>query len=411
MISRLKPCYGVKELSAIFSLEINDNTVIRFEKKFAELRKSSFALAFPFARMGFYTMLKSLPAKSKTILMPAYTCVVMADIASIAGYKIKFHDVGMSTIVPAKDIMHPDNKNAGILLLTDLFGNRLSPEDRKNVIMWARANNIIVIEDKAMNLNFTDEKPVIGSNLELFSFMLNKQISTLFGGMICTDDYSVYKTLHEKRDELFKKREIVENLQLRLFFISQVFGYNRLFYRFGIKLQDKISTFRNLVNYYDENKPMMPKDALFKLTNFQAKIGLYQLERHYKFEQKRKELFYLYCEELKKLKEVKFIDYSKSTSYPYFPILVHNRERFIKYMNISGVDVEHIFEYCIPNLNYYASLNKNKDTFDNSKYLAERMVNLPLYPSLTKADVKDICRNVEKYFKSASEDITKEIEV
>ena len=243
MIPRLKPCWR-SELIAILCHEQNNGLLNELEKQFADWHGTEFACFFPYARMGFFALLKALQLKNNQILMPAYTCVVMANAAVLAGFQPRFIDVDGRALMPPEQIIDLGNADAGLLLFTDLFGNELSRDVKKSVLEWANLNSIVVVEDKAMNLSPAPECRTERGTAQIFSFMLNKQISTIFGGMVCTDSLEVKKGLLAVRDRLFSQRSLRQHLSLRLLFLSQYFGYSPQTFRpgFGCKKSTAAAT-------------------------------------------------------------------------------------------------------------------------------------------------------------------------
>ena len=72
-----------KELAAIFSR--GQNAVEDFENKFAAKFKAKYGAAFLYGRSGLYALLKSLGLKNCEVIMPAYTCVVVANAVVYSG--------------------------------------------------------------------------------------------------------------------------------------------------------------------------------------------------------------------------------------------------------------------------------------------------------------------------------------
>ena len=74
MIPRLSPNIEWSQFSENF---LKFSTVAEFEKAFAELSSSRFAIAFPYGRTAILCLLKALGLHRKKILCPAFTCVVV----------------------------------------------------------------------------------------------------------------------------------------------------------------------------------------------------------------------------------------------------------------------------------------------------------------------------------------------
>jgi dTDP-4-amino-4,6-dideoxygalactose transaminase len=251
-----------------------------------------------------------------------------------------------------------------------------------------------------MNLWFSGNRPQPPADLEIFSFMLNKQLTTIKGGLVCSQSPSAMEAMAEARDRIFAPKTMGEHIELRALFLTQVTGYNRAFYRFGLKLQDRSQMLRRLVHYYDESRPGLPHDAFHRFSAFQARIGISQLKRFREREERRSVLWDAYARDLSSLADAEILRPRNRESAPYFCLLVPARKAFIEGMREAGVDVEHIFEYAVPNLDYYSRQEMKKSSYPISEYLARRMVNLPLYPSLSRRDVTRICDKVKRHFAS-----------
>jgi len=121
MIPRLKPYFGIEELRSIFKKE--ENAVEKFEQEFARTFNAKYALSFRYGRSGLYALLKSLNIKNKEIIMPAYTCVVVAHAIVLSGNVPRFVDISLKDYNMNLEMIEKSiNKNTGAILATHLFG-------------------------------------------------------------------------------------------------------------------------------------------------------------------------------------------------------------------------------------------------------------------------------------------------
>ena len=83
MIPRLKPYLNYKELLASFWRQ--NNAVSRLEEEFARTIEARYAIAFSYGRSGLWALFKALGIEGAEVMMPAYTCVVVAHAIVLSG--------------------------------------------------------------------------------------------------------------------------------------------------------------------------------------------------------------------------------------------------------------------------------------------------------------------------------------
>ncbi|HIE30186.1 TPA: hypothetical protein EYP66_23220 [Candidatus Poribacteria bacterium] len=150
MIPRLRPYFDHKELLA--ALRPMPNAVEIFEQEFARLFETKYALTFSYGRSGLYALFKALGLQNAEIIVPAYTCVVVPHAVVLSGNIPVFVDCAHS------------------------FGAR-----------W-----------KGQLVNKAGDAAIFGSNI-------SKVLSTIFGGIVTTDDEEIYQKLKNYRTRHFKQ--------------------------------------------------------------------------------------------------------------------------------------------------------------------------------------------------------------
>ena len=103
MIPRFRPSIGFKELLKIFS--INIGAVRKFEKQFAKEFKAVDAVAFPYGRSSQWAFFNAVGIKNSEIIMPAYTCSVVAHSISLSGNTPRFVDIDLEDFNMNLDIL------------------------------------------------------------------------------------------------------------------------------------------------------------------------------------------------------------------------------------------------------------------------------------------------------------------
>src|SRR5512138_2304565 len=94
MIPRLKPFLGKEEFLA--ALRPAKDAVANFEQAFAEKFEARYALAFSYGRSALWAFFKALELEKAEIIMPAYTCVVVAHAAVLSGNIPRFVDIDLT---------------------------------------------------------------------------------------------------------------------------------------------------------------------------------------------------------------------------------------------------------------------------------------------------------------------------
>jgi perosamine synthetase len=161
-----------------------------FERAFeARLGAGTHAVTTSFGRMAFYYILKALgaPAGSE-IVMPALTFWVMPEVARVAGLTPVFADVDPRTFVmTAESLERAITPKTVAVTPTHLWG---LPCDMDAIVDVARRHKLFVVEDCAHALGATDRGRPVGTigDAAIFSFQTLKPLNTYGGGMAVTTD-------------------------------------------------------------------------------------------------------------------------------------------------------------------------------------------------------------------------------
>ena len=120
MVPRFKPAIGWREIIALFRL--NSGAVEKFEKEFAEKFQSVDAVAFPYGRPP-NGLFKALGIEDAEVIMPAYTCSVVAHAIALSDniprfIDIDLHDYNMNLDLAEEAI----NEKTRAIIATHTFG-------------------------------------------------------------------------------------------------------------------------------------------------------------------------------------------------------------------------------------------------------------------------------------------------
>lgn len=349
--------------------------VPKFEKKLSNRVNSKFSVAFNSATSALHTACLALGLKSGDILWTSpNTFVASANCARFCGATIDFVDINPSTglmsmtkleekliIAKKKDLLPK------ILIPVHLCGTSCN---MKKIFEFSEKYGFSIIEDAshAIGAKFLN-KPIGNcefSDITVFSFHPVKIITTGEGGAATTNN----KKLAEKMSSL------------------RTHGI--------IKQRDKMKNDNSFGSWYYEQQDL---GFNYRLTDFQAALGINQLSRLDAIIKKRHSIFNHY-EKLLIHTPVKLLETPKNT-YSSFHLCV------IRLKNESAIFHKNVFEYLrehqigvqlhyLPvHLHpYYRDLGFKEGDFPEAELYATNAISIPIFPGLTSKKQEYIVNNI-----------------
>jgi len=392
MIPRIgKPCNS-EEISSFLQLSKKEKCRLKekFEKKFSRYIGVKHAIAVSSARIALYLLIKNLQIKKKSnIIVPSYT-------ASIVPYVLDF-----CNLVPIYVDAAPDNflmnmqeikpsmlKNSKAIIATPINGRQMGID---KVLKMCKKYGLVLIEDNAQACGTSFKGKMLGSfgNAAYFSFGFSKQITTLGGGMITTNDSALAQKIRddiksfEEPDEMEKVRKakvVVNLLKPRIFSwtTSPIIGLFHL-------LNKSIIT-----DFFGDHTPLKNKrieKLKVQYTNFQAFLGIKQLKELDKDNQRRNEHAGVINNILKEKVPRNMKEENKGETYSTYEIRVKNRQRFIKGLYKKGIDSQ---------ITWMKNCGRPREKYPVSALLEKGVVSVPIYPSLSKKEIIYIAKVIKK---------------
>ena len=215
----------------------NGRQVELFEKEWSKwlgVKYSIFVNSGSAANLASITYLKT-KFKDGEIIVPTITWV--SDILSVYfnNFTPVFVDIKKNTLaLNDKYIEKAINKKTRAIFLTHVLGlNGLS----KKILDLVKKNNIYLIEDvcESHGATFNNKKLGTFGHLSNFSFYYAHHMSTIEGGMVCTNNKKIYETirtirghglLRESKDQVYKKNTIKKHKKLNKEFLFVNPGFN-----------------------------------------------------------------------------------------------------------------------------------------------------------------------------------------
>jgi len=322
------------------------------ELKFKKFLKVKHAFLVSNGTAAIHCAFLSLNLKSgDEIIVPGYGYMAAANIGKLMNINIKFADVDRETFCVSLDyIKKLKTKKTKVVVITHTYGNLHQVQKIK---IWCSKNNIRLIEDAAEALGSKFDNKFAGTfgDIGTFSLHATKNITTGEGGLVVTNSDKIASLI-----KLYRSHGI---LKKRYYHI--VPGHN------------------------------------FRITNFQAAMGLAQMKNKKKIFLRRKIIYECYKKELnnsifkmqKINSQVNFIPWTQAI---YFKNKKNGTKKISNNLTKIGVETRNGF-YSANRLPIY---KVSKSRIGNSDFLSRNVICLPIFYDLKISDIKRICNCLNK---------------
>lgn len=388
MIPRLKPFLDWRELIAAFMLPRHDD-VERFEKSFAAKMEQKYALAFPYGRTGLILLLEALGLKSTEVICPAYTCVVVPHAIVYSGNTPVFVDSQEEDFNMNLDlVLDAMTENTGAIIATSIFGYPVNLD--KLYVIRQQYPHIPVIQDCAHSFGAKWKgRPVQKEGIAaIFGLNISKLITSIFGGMVTTDDQELFERLRTLRAKRLKPVSWTKSIRRLLYLIAIYPAFWEPVYGI-INWLERSGVLNYFVNYYDEGRIDMPTDYLESLSSVEARVGRVQLEKYDTIIEHRRKLAAFYHEQLQDISALQLPPLIEGATYSHYVPRVKNRDKVLQNGLRSGIQFGWLIEYCIPEMEAYYREEKISK-YPIAKHMSINTINLPVYPQLNLKQKKKI---------------------
>lgn len=384
MIPRFRPGISFSDIihcwKPSFSAKVSD-----FEDEFARLSNAKFAIAFPYGRTALLALLKAFELKSREVLCPAHTCVVVPHAVVLSGNIPVFVDSSSNDfnlcLEKASDLVTP---NTSALLATSLYGH---PIDLKSLQRFREKHpSILVIHDCAHSFFCTDKGQSVHTdgNAAFFGLGISKIITSIFGGMVTTNSREISDKLRGIRSTLLHSPTKMRDLKMRLYATFSYLAFQPLFYPF-IRFLDDHRFLDHFTVSHSESKIDMPGDFCEEIVPSQIAMGIRQVLKYGEIIRERRELATFYFESLKSTPHIELPPNAPGATYSQFVIRTDHRGFLREFLRKKGVELGQIIDYYIPGMEAYRDIHGNRPNCPNAVALASRCANLPVGISLEEA--------------------------
>jgi dTDP-4-amino-4,6-dideoxygalactose transaminase len=394
MIPRLQPYLKLSDLSSLFSNR--DNVFESFEKRFAELTNSKYALLLPYGRSAVYFFLKAFQIRQQEIILPAYTCQsVIGPILETSNIPVFADSKEENFNINENDISSHITKNTKSILVAAMYGTPIQLDFYEQ--LKTKRPDIHLIGDYALGL-FTyltkqKEKALDVFDLAFFSFGLGKELTFLGGGALITNNRDLYHKVKKIRDEHCLQPSFKFILKTLTKFLAVYFLFKPALYPLLYYLSEKTTMLNREKGLTVGTQHNLPYDFYLFPTQFQIRFALHRLKRIQNYIDDRKRAIDAYYDEFKKISTTKvkrFILPKYCDTMSHFPILVSSSERdallghFIK----NNIHTTVIFKKTLDA--FYNCCSRSDSCLRHAQSYANEMVVLPLYHRLQSSTIKRV---------------------
>jgi 8-amino-3,8-dideoxy-alpha-D-manno-octulosonate transaminase len=175
--------------------------VSNLEKEFARYCGTNFALATSSGTSSLVASVIALGLKpGDEIILPAYTFVASYSSVIFAGIIPVLTEINDSLTLDPNDIEHRITPRTKAIMPVHMLGN---PCDMDRIMAIAKKHNLLVLEDCCQAAGATYKGEKIGSigNISAFSLNIFKTINSGDGGLVVTNDKTLYEIAFSVHDQ------------------------------------------------------------------------------------------------------------------------------------------------------------------------------------------------------------------
>ena len=175
--------------------------VSTLEKEFARYCGAKFALATSSGTSSLLASVLALGLKpGDEIIVPAYTFVASYSSVIFAGIVPVLAEIDESLTLDPDDIERRITSRTKAIMPVHMLGN---PCNMDKIMAIAKKHNLLVLEDacQAAGASYKGEKAGSIGNISAFSLNIFKTISSGDGGLVVTNDKTLYETAFSVHDQ------------------------------------------------------------------------------------------------------------------------------------------------------------------------------------------------------------------
>lgn len=358
MISIAKPMLGTEELDAVKKVFDSGRLaqgpmVEEFEKNLSIYSGRKNCVVVSSGTAALHLSLLAIDVREKNeVITPDFTFIATANCARYVGATPRFVDVKKDSFnIDAQKIRKAINPKTKAVIPVSLYGQ---PYDVDAVNEVASANSLPVISDNAQAIGSEYKgSKAFKDSMSILSFYSTKNMTTGEGGAILTDS-----------NELAEKCRLLRAIGQKGQYNYLMLGYN------------------------------------FRMTEFQAAIGIEQLKKLDGFTEKRRSNAKVLDELLSKVREVEtpFLEENCRHVYHQYTIKAKKRDELKEFLKLKEVGFGVYYPQPLHSLPVMEKVSKKSGSCKVTEKLCTEVLSLPVHPALSENDLHTIADAVKEFY-------------
>jgi dTDP-4-amino-4,6-dideoxygalactose transaminase len=325
---------------------------LRFQEEWSASCQVDFAAGVANGLDGLVLALKALNiGPGMTVAVPSHTFIATWNAVHLAGATPTGIDVDHNGLINL-DILEKMEDKPDAVIPVHMHGMMV---DMTRLMGWANSRNVTVIEDASQAHLATCDGKFAGTfgNVGVFSLYPSKNLGALGdAGVVISNDF-----------DLIEKIRKLSN--------------------YGAEANDKYHhTLIGANSRLDELQAAILRENLRYLPGWNAKRVL---------------LAELYKEKLRNTPKLELLGGMTGSVWHHFPVLVPNREEFLRYLNSHAIG----FEIHYPRLaayEFHQALGMTGVSFPRGELISKSIVSLPISPWHTESEIEQVSEVVNNFF-------------
>lgn len=385
MIPRLKADLRISDLKALLPSGDSVADVRRFEQAFAQLAQQKHAIAFPYGRTAQFALLRALNSPGAEVICPSYTCVVVPHAIVKAGMKPVFVDSRDADFnMDWSLVRDATGSETAAVIATSIFGHPVDGDDLRTY--RNRFPDVPILQDCAHGF-LTDDVHRQGL-AAFYGLNVSKIITSVFGGMITTDDTAFARKLCSIRADTVTSGGIAKEIRRSLYLMSVLVAFTRPIYGL-VNLLERKGLLDRFVKYYDSSIINFPDDAFVAMGGVESRVGARQCQRYHSIVDHRRRLAALYHQNLRGSPDLRMPPTHDRSTVSHFVVRTPHASRLKKACLERGFQLGELIDYDCSAMPSYRGTKYFGG--GRSREYPELVVNLPVHMGVSERDVHQIC--------------------
>lgn len=357
--------------------------------------------SFNSGRSSLMAILNSLELNpGDEVLLQAFTCNAVPNPVLWTGLKPVYVDVDEKNFnIDIEDLKHKITSRSKVVIVQHTFG---APADMDEIVKICQENNLILIEDCAHALGAKYKGKSVGTfgGVALFSFSRDKVISSVYGGMVATNDLLIAEKVRQFQDKCGYPPYawIFQQLLHPVLMSWLILPTYRIFGKYLLVLFQWFHVLSKAV-HWKEKRGLRPGYFPKRMPDALAILALNQFKKLERFNLHRKEIAEFYSRELSNTK-YKILDtkYKEGNVFLRFSARHFDAHKIIKKAWKNNLLIGDWYTSPIaPADTRVEKIGYNMGSCPIAEKLAKETLNLPTHINISESDAQKIVNFLNRW--------------